>query len=205
MRFLKRERTGKFHKNIMSALICLDESRASASGWVQEGAAAESLAEQQAEGLRMGRPRQAYFTLRTCLMALALLAAPLLAACAANSYAGISFAPGAADSELQALARRAQAGDKHAQLELGIRYEEGRGVAVDLARAERLYRMAASDSGGPIQVYSPPVGRQSSGQITSLNRGNYVPGLEDAKARLRGIQARKARQNTSIEHADRFQ
>jgi TPR repeat protein len=77
--------------------------------------------------------------LRGFAAALLALAAPLtLAACAPTSYAGISLKPGAADPELQSLARRAQGGDKHAQLELGIRYEEGRGVPANLDRASYL-------------------------------------------------------------------
>ena len=37
--------------------------------------------------------------------------------------------------ELQALAERARGGDQQAQLELGIAYEEGRGVAANRKRA----------------------------------------------------------------------
>jgi hypothetical protein len=77
-------------------------------------------------------------------LAFTLACAPLLAACSTRAYAGISFAPGAAEPDLQSLARQARSGDKQAQLQLGIRYEEGRGVPVDLARAERLYFQAAT-------------------------------------------------------------
>jgi hypothetical protein len=57
------------------------------------------------------------------------LAAPLtLAACTPTTYAGPSLRPGAADAEPQSVARREHAGEKHAQLEMGIRYEEGRGA-----------------------------------------------------------------------------
>jgi TPR repeat protein len=81
--------------------------------------------------------------------ALAPAVALLLAAgCADRDYQGISFAQGAAASELQSLAQRARGGDKHAQLELGIRFEAGLGVPVDWARAERLYGLAAATSGG---------------------------------------------------------
>lgn len=139
----------------------------------------------------MRRPQQVCFTLRNALAALALTAAPLLTGCAAHSYAGISFAPGAADPELQILARRAQAGDKHAQLELGIRYEEGRGVAVDLKRAVRLYRLAASDSGGPVQVYSPPVGRNGQGRVIAVGSTARLEGLPEAAARLHHLIVQK--------------
>jgi TPR repeat protein len=127
---------------------------------------------------RSGRPSAAGALL---LASAALLG---LAGCAAAAFAGISLAPGAADPALQQLARRAQSGDKQAQLELGIAYEEGRGVPVDLARAERLYRMAASDSGGTIYVYTPPVGRHGQGRVVPVSRGVGQPGLAEAKARL---------------------
>lgn len=107
-----------------------------------------------------------------------------LGGCAADSsHAGIPLAVGAADPELQALARRAQAGDKQAQLELGMRYEEGRGVAADLGRAAQLYRMAARATGGLAFYYSPPVGG-GGGQTISVDRGSEQPGLPEAESRL---------------------
>jgi TPR repeat protein len=58
----------------------------------------------------------------------------------------ISFASAAADAELQDLARRARAGDPRAQLDLGIRYEEGIRLPVNRAHARKLYLAAARDS-----------------------------------------------------------
>lgn len=82
-----------------------------------------------------------------CLLALAGLIVPL-GACAHDSYAGVSFETGG-DPATQALARRARAGDKRAQLDLGLRYEEGRdGMPFDLARAEQLYRAASQGRDG---------------------------------------------------------
>lgn len=124
-------------------------------------------------------------SLRGLVAALVLLCAPLvLSACASSSYMGIPFASGAADAELQTLARRAQAGDKQAQLELGIRYEEGRGVPVDLARAERLYRMAASDSGGTTYVYSPPLRTGDPARVIRVDQRPSATGLAEARNRL---------------------
>lgn len=100
------------------------------------------------------------------------------------SYAGIPLAAGATDPAIQSLARRAQAGDKHAQLELGIRYEEGRGVQRNLDKAERLYRLAAADSGGRTWVYSPPVRKGGSGRSIPVELGPKQPGLTDAARRL---------------------
>jgi hypothetical protein len=97
---------------------------------------------------------------------------------------GISFLPGAAASDLQDLARRAQAGDKQAQLDLGIAYEEGNGLPKDSKRARSLYRSAATTSGGTIYVYQPPVKKGGRGGVVPVNVGPVVRGLEAAKLRL---------------------
>ena len=117
-----------------------------------------------------------------CLAACLLLA---LTACA-NSYAGIPLKPGAAPADLQDLARRAQAGDKHAQLELGIQYEEGRGVPVNRARAERLYEMAAQASPHEVDVYQSASGNIPAQQIT-YKTGAHERGLQAAEERLQKI------------------
>jgi TPR repeat protein len=115
------------------------------------------------------------------------------AGCAGGSYAGIPLAADAADPELQQLARRAQTGDKQAQLELGIRYEEGRGVLRDLDRAERLYRGAAAASGGRTWVYSPSVRKGGSGRAIPVDRGPRQPGLAEAARRLAALRNGRAR------------
>jgi hypothetical protein len=115
----------------------------------------------------------------------ALLAAALLtSACASRSYMGVSLKPGGADPAVQALAARASAGDKQAQLDLGIRFEEGAGVARDLTTAKKLYRQAASDSGGTIWVYTPPVGNGTSGRVIAVQSGTKQYGLTEAQRRL---------------------
>jgi TPR repeat protein len=95
--------------------------------------------------------------------------------------------PGPPTPELQTLAYHAEAGDKHAQLELGIRYEEGHGVGRDLDRATRLYRLAAADSGGAIHVYSPPVGQSGRGRVIPVPNGQRAAGLAEARARLERV------------------
>ena len=115
-----------------------------------------------------------------------------LAGCGARSgYQGISFAPGAASAEVQSLARRAAAGDKRAQLELGTRFEDGRGVPLDWGRAERLYRMAATTTGGTRMVYVPPVRRGGSGRVMPVSSGPLVAGLPEAQARLEALRKRR--------------
>ncbi len=104
-----------------------------------------------------------------------------------SSYAGIDLQAvpaGKEAGEIQSLARRAQAGDKYAQLELGIRYEEGDGVERNLTRAKKLYKAAASDDGGKIWVYSPPVGNGTSGRVIPVDAGPKRYGLAEAKVRL---------------------
>ncbi|MGV3555288.1 MAG: SEL1-like repeat protein [Croceibacterium sp.] len=122
------------------------------------------------------------------MRALAVGAACALGACAAgSSYMGIPLdAPVAAgpDAALRNLAARAQAGDKHAQLELGIAFEESRGVRRDLRKAERLYRLAATDSGGTMWVYTPPATPGERGRVMPLNQGPRNSGLAEAKRRL---------------------
>ena len=132
----------------------------------------------------MRRGRLYVRNLGTAVAALMLCAAT---ACVSDSHAGIPLTAGAADPVLQELARRAQAGDKHAQLDLGIRYEEGRGVPVDLERAKKLYRAAATESGGTIQIYTPPVGENGQGRVVSHNRGPIQPGLPEADRRLQSL------------------
>jgi TPR repeat protein len=79
-----------------------------------------------------------------------------LAGCAGPSdYAGIRLAAGAAEPGLQALARRARAGDRSAQIELGSRFEEGRGVPLDRARACAIYLHQRAADSGDMWIYSP--------------------------------------------------
>jgi len=85
---------------------------------------------------------------------------------------------------LSTLASKAQGGDKQAQLELGIRFEEGNGVARDMDNARKLYAKAAADSGGTIWIYSPPVGNGTSGRVIPVDTGPKRTGLAEAKRRL---------------------
>jgi TPR repeat protein len=92
-----------------------------------------------------------------CLSAL-LAAALLLSGCASQQYMGVSLKPGRADPAVQALAARASSGDKQAQLDLGIRFFQGQGMASDERRACNLFRLSASDSGGALWIYTPSPG-----------------------------------------------
>lgn len=124
--------------------------------------------------------------------ALVLAAVSLLVmSCADGDYQGISLAPAAAPAELQSLAQRARGGDKRAQLELGIRFEEGLGVPIDWGRAERLYRMAATASGGTTMIYVPPMRRGESGRVMPLRSGPRIPGLPEAQLRLDALRKRR--------------
>uniref|UniRef100_UPI0035CB07DD SEL1-like repeat protein n=1 Tax=uncultured Sphingomonas sp. TaxID=158754 RepID=UPI0035CB07DD len=120
--------------------------------------------------------------------ALAILGLCAAAGCSAPLYPGLSLHAGGASSALQEIARRARGGDKQAQLELAIHYEEGRGVPRDAAQAARLYRSASADVGGPIQLYVHPVGAERAGRIITVQRGPRLVGLAEAKARLARLQ-----------------
>ncbi|MEP0191124.1 MAG: SEL1-like repeat protein [Erythrobacter sp.] len=53
---------------------------------------------------------------------------------------------------LNALAMASATGSKHAQLELGKRFEDGRGVELDLEKAEKLYKRASQTTGGAMST-----------------------------------------------------
>jgi len=114
----------------------------------------------------------------------ACLATATTGCAASSSYMGINLTPGDAPASVQALALRARQGDKQAALDLGKRLEAGDGVPQDLTRAMRLYRMAASDSGGTIWVYSPSPGNGAPGRVIPVDRGPRVAGLAEARERL---------------------
>ncbi len=94
--------------------------------------------------------------------------------------------PGAADPYLQNLARRAlRDQDPHAKLELGIRYEYGRGVPVNWYWAESLYKSASRSWGG--STWSMAAG----GRMTFMP-GYRRKGLPEAKDRLGALRAKRA-------------
>lgn len=115
-----------------------------------------------------------------------LLMSVVMSGCTTSSYMGIGFGPGVADPALQQLAQRARRGDKQAQLELGIKFEEGRGVARNLVTARKLYRLAAADSRRQVWVYVPSVGGNRSGMVNPYNGSPTQPGLTEARRRLAG-------------------
>ena len=124
---------------------------------------------------------------RAAFAAALLLCVPLaLQGCGASSYAGIPLAAGAADPELQDLARRARAGDAHAQLELGIRFEEGRGVPVHMRRARKLYLRAASGTGSS-RIMHVPASSGSGRAAIPVSLGQSGAGLAEARRRLHAI------------------
>jgi hypothetical protein len=129
-------------------------------------------------------------TMRTAKAGLiASLAGLMLSACAAQTqYLGIPFAPGAAPPPIQSLAQRAAMGNKQAQYELGVAFETGEGVPADPKRARKLYRAAATQTGGTIFVYVPgPKGK--AGYVMPINMGPVISGLPEAKARLKALKA----------------
>jgi hypothetical protein len=122
---------------------------------------------------------------RKFMMALVAFAASALTACAApSSYMGISLERGAVSSDVQELARLAMLGDKHAQLELGIKFEKAQGVVRDISRARRLYELAATDSGGTKWIYRPSSGGSDRAATFPVVSHPRREGLSEAKKRL---------------------
>ena len=128
-----------------------------------------------------------YMLARAHVLALAVCVAGSITGCAADSYFGVPLTPGATDPELQSLARRAHQGDRFAMLALGMRYEAGRGLPVDLSRAESLYRQAASPAqAGSVYLPASPSGGRGS-FIRTRVQGQPLP---EAVARLESLQRR---------------
>lgn len=100
---------------------------------------------------------------------------------------------------LPVLARMARnVANKHAQMELGLRFEEGRGVAQDYRMARRYYRMAARDSrrGVPVLLARRDVSALGFGEAIIQEAGYsrprvpgwaYAVGLPEAQERLRNL------------------
>jgi len=110
------------------------------------------------------------------------------------SFMGIRLAPGLASADLQNLAWRARAGDKKAQLDLGMRFEEGRGVPYNRRHALTLYERAAVDTGPSLAMFSPAVNGKDSGQVIYGGRAaGAQKGLEEARIRHRRLRDRRAR------------
>lgn len=119
----------------------------------------------------------------TAAALVSLCVASLLAGCAANSYAGIPFAAGAADPEFQGLATRARGGDKQARFDLAERSDYGRSLTRDPARARQLYTSAARDTKKRMSLYiATPGGRSASIQREFAE--TRFDGLAEAKLRL---------------------
>ncbi len=111
-----------------------------------------------------------------------------LSSCAAPSrYMGISLQPGGADSALQSLAERARSGDKRAQLELGIVFEEGKGLEPNRANALHLYELAARDTPSTRWIYVPSPGGGAPSRVIPIAKQSS-PGLAEAKLRLEHLQ-----------------
>lgn len=110
-----------------------------------------------------------------------LLLCVLLSSCAVGQAFGIDLTAASTPEEVKVLARKAQGGDKLAQLELGKRFEAGRDVPKDLARAAKLYAAAAAPiDGASIRTLYTPNGGVST---TVLNGGGAGGGLPYAAVR----------------------
>ena len=88
------------------------------------------------------------------------------------------------------LAYEAVFGNRYAQLELGKRFESGRGVERDLEKAEKLYKRASKTTGGPMSICSWDDQAKRCHMIQVDLPYQY--GLLEASKRLEALQARTA-------------
>ena len=130
---------------------------------------------------------------------------PAIGAATDTSIGNTDFA--LTDASTDALQCHAARGDKAAQLELGIRYDEGRGVAADPARAASLYAAAAAFTSGLMFIYTPPVGA-SPGRTLPYRTGPDQNSLPEAMYRLallrlegRGVAQDSAKARQLLERA----
>lgn len=105
-----------------------------------------------------------------------------------DRYLGIDRA--SLDPAAQAWLDRAEAGNKQAQFELGVRYARGEGVLQDCPTARKLLRQASKQTGGKIWVYSPPVTEGGTGRVIAIDQGPVQPGLQTAQQELRALNRR---------------
>jgi TPR repeat protein len=133
------------------------------------------------------------FGARATKLALAAVGASSLGACAARSvYEGIPLDKGAAEPGLQDLAKRAKAGNRQARLELGKRFEDGRGVVRDVQRACAIFTRTPSGTARETWVYTPSTGAME--QYTRPGKANFAP---DELA-LRAYRCREAQLRGSL-------
>lgn len=122
-------------------------------------------------------------------LALALLSG----GCATNQYMGISLKPGDGDPVAQALAAKAQSGDKQSQYELGRWFEDSTDPN-GLKKAIKLYRIAAIPRGGIRLLYLPG----ASGVATSIiSTGRMIEGHLFAGARVKSLKSSKLAMTTA--------
>lgn len=110
-----------------------------------------------------------------------LITSVLLVGCASS---GLGVARTSMPQALLPLYDQAKAGDKRAQFSLALAYADGAGVPKDCDQARRLLRLAATETGGTIWVYSPPVGNGTQGRVIPINQGPRQPGLRSAQQLL---------------------
>lgn len=104
---------------------------------------------------------------------------------AANSTIGTGQAIDWADRPTANVRTAAKHGDRRAALELGKRYEAGRGgLSCDWRAARHWYGFAARDGVNRRLFYSPPVGGETYGRAIDLGTTTTIPGLIEAKRRL---------------------
>lgn len=114
-----------------------------------------------------------------------------LIACSSNrEYFGIELNYSGPPTEVQQLAQLAATGDKQAQLQLGVHFEEGEGVEQSYRTARELYSLAAEPIGGVIYVYRASITEDDAVSIATIDLGPRVSGLSEAARRISELDRR---------------
>jgi TPR repeat protein len=131
------------------------------------------------------------FALRECALASVFFASVPLMSCSAHS--GRDLVPGEAGrvAAVDALSKRSASGDRGAQYELAVRFEEGRGVPVDTRRAIALYTLFLT-AGETRLIYLPSAGGQSKSSVLPVQDVQFLRHSKDAQRRLARLKAMTA-------------
>lgn len=97
---------------------------------------------------------------------------------------GLGVERTAVPAPLHGLYDRALFGDKEAQYHLGLWLALGAFGPPDCKAARQLLARAASDEGGTLWVYSPPVGNGTAGRVIPIDNGPRQTGLTRARDAL---------------------
>ena len=131
------------------------------------------------------------FALRECALASLFFASLPLISCSAHSGRDLVSGETRQVAAVDALSKRAASGDRGAQYELAVRFEEGRGVPVNTRKAIELYTLSLT-AGEARLIYLPSAGGQSKSSVLPVQDVQFFRHSKDAQRRLARLKAMTA-------------